>query len=137
VKKDEHRYDDMLNLPHHVSPTRPRMSVQDRAAQFAPFKAMVGLEGEITETARITDEKLEISEEEQEAINEALCEVKENIRLKPRVKILYFSPDSKKEGGAYLAFEGNVKHIDEGAHKLLFTDGTSVFLNDLYELKLL
>jgi hypothetical protein len=106
----------------------------DRASQFAPFKALVGLEGEISETARITQTKLEISEDDVEKINNALQKIKNDILSRPRVKIIYFSPDSKKEGGEYLSYEGNVKHIDEGEHRIFFTDGKSVLLTDLYEL---
>jgi hypothetical protein len=110
------------------------MSVKDRAAQFAPFKAMVGLDGEISETARITDEKLEISEDELESINEALNFIKQNIKLKPLVKVLYFVPDMRKVGGMYLSCEGNVKHIDEGEKKIIFTDGKAIAIADIYEL---
>jgi hypothetical protein len=127
-------YEDIINLPHHVSPDRPKMSATDRAAQFAPFKAMVGLDGEINETARITDEKLEISEDELESINTALQQIKQHIRLKPKVKLLYFVPDRRKAGGMYLTYEGNVKHIDEGEHKIIFTDGKAIAIADIYEL---
>jgi hypothetical protein len=55
---DEHRYDDILYLPHHVSPTRPRMPRSDRAAQFAPFAALTGYETIIEETARLAEEEV-------------------------------------------------------------------------------
>ena len=47
-----HRYEDIIDLPHHVSQTRPRMTRIDRAAQFAPFAALTGYEAVIAETAR-------------------------------------------------------------------------------------
>jgi hypothetical protein len=136
MKRSERDYEDMLDMPHHVSSTRPRMSVQDRAAQFAPFKTMVGLDDEVTEVARITDEKLEISEEEAETINQALQEIAENISSHPKVKILYFCPDRKKAGGEYRSYEGNVKRINEAQEKLIFIDGTTVNINDLYEVNI-
>lgn len=58
-QKDRHRYDDIIGLPHHVSKTRPRMPVQDRAAQFAPFSALTGHKEAVRETARKTEEKAE------------------------------------------------------------------------------
>lgn len=127
-------YDDIINMPHHVSKNRAHMSVQDRAAQFAPFKALVGLDGEISETARQTSERLELSEDELENLNRALQAIKENIRHRPRVKVIYFVPDAKKAGGAYLLYEGNVRHIDEGEGKLCFVNGPSILISDIYEI---
>lgn len=56
--KEEHRYDDILYLPHHRSKDRPHMSLHDRAAQFAPFAALSGHEEAILETARLTQERV-------------------------------------------------------------------------------
>lgn len=56
-------YKDIINLPHHVSKTRPQMSMLDRAAQFSPFAALTGYDAAIKETGRLTDEKIELSEE--------------------------------------------------------------------------
>ena len=44
---DPGRYDDMLDMPHHVSPTRRRMTNLERAAQFAPFAALTGFDDAI------------------------------------------------------------------------------------------
>ena len=65
-------YDDIINLPHHVSPTRQRMSMHDRAAQFAPFAALVGYDDAVAETARLTEARPELDEQEQQAINERI-----------------------------------------------------------------
>ena len=56
------RYDDIINLPHHVSSTRQRMSMHDRAAQFAPFAALVGYDDAVAETARLTESRPELDE---------------------------------------------------------------------------
>ena len=56
------QYDDIINLPHHVSKTRPQMSMVDRAAQFSPFAALTGYDAAIKETGRLTDEKVNLSE---------------------------------------------------------------------------
>ena len=58
-----HKYDDIINLPHHVSKKHPQMSLHDRAAQFSPFAALTGHKAAINETARLTDEKQILSED--------------------------------------------------------------------------
>ena len=56
VQKEATReYDDIIDLPHYVSATRPHMRMIDRAAQFSPFDALTGYDETITETARQTD----------------------------------------------------------------------------------
>ena len=62
-------YDDIINLPHHASSTRPRMSMIDRAAQFSPFAALTGYDAAIKETGRLTDEKIELDEEALNSLN--------------------------------------------------------------------
>ena len=57
------RYDEIINLPHHISKTRPQMPMSDRAAQFAPFAALTGYDAAIKETGRLTDDKIELDEE--------------------------------------------------------------------------
>ena len=57
-------YKDIINLPHHVSSKRPQMPMLDRAAQFSPFAALTGYDDAIHETGRLTDEKIDLSEEE-------------------------------------------------------------------------
>ena len=57
-----HEYDDIIDLPHHVSAERPHMPMTDRAAQFSPFAALTGYDAAIVETARLTDEKRELRE---------------------------------------------------------------------------
>ena len=56
-------YDDIINLPHHVSKKHPQMSLYMRSAQFAPFAALTGYEDAVTETAREVKERIEIDEE--------------------------------------------------------------------------
>lgn len=133
----EGRYDDIISLPYPVSGRRPRMSNHDRAAQFAPFKALVELDGEIAETARFTDERGELSEDQQREINETLCEIKEKLSAMPAVRAVYFRPDAKKKGGAYLTAAGRVRRIDENRKKLLFADGRSVEIGELFEIEIL
>ena len=108
------RYDDIINLPHHVSPTRQRMSMHDRAAQFAPFAALVGYDDAVAETARLTEARPELDEQEQRAINERLAYIADHIDEQPEVFIRYFVPDERKSGGEILEFNGIVRKIANG-----------------------
>ncbi len=57
------KYDDILYMKHHVSEKHPQMSMEARAAQFAPFAALTGFEDEVKKTARLNDERIEMGEE--------------------------------------------------------------------------
>ena len=103
------RYDDIINLPRHVSPTRQRMSMHDRAAQSAPFAALVGYDDAVAETARLTESRPELDEKEQKSINECLAYIANHIKEQPEARIKYFVPDEHKSGGAFIEVSGKVK----------------------------
>lgn len=103
------KYDDIINLPHHVSKKHLPMSVADRAAQFSPFAALTGYEDAIAETARQTTEKIPLSETEEELLNRRMNYLKEHISEHPKIKITYFKADKLKAGGAYLTKTGILK----------------------------
>lgn len=111
--KDEHIYDDIINLPHYQSKKRAHMSLEDRAAQFASFAALTGHEEAIEETARLTEKKIVLDEAAKEAISEKLFEISQSLDKKWNVSITYFKPDRFKDGGVYLTDIGVVKKIDE------------------------
>ena len=73
------KYDDIINLPHHVSATRPHMPMLDRAAQFMPFRALTGYEDAVQETARLTDEKIELTEDEKAILDMRLQKLADEI----------------------------------------------------------
>ncbi len=127
-------YRDIIDLPHRVSETRMPMTIHARAAQFAPFAALMGYEDAIDETARLTEERLELSEDRQAKINECLRIIQENIPARPDVKITLFVPDKLKAGGEYVTVNGHVKHIDECALTVNFTDGRKVPIADIYDI---
>lgn len=129
-----HRYDDLLNLPHPVSQTHPRMSAHDRAAQFSPFAALTGHNAAMEETARLTDQKLEPGEQQLEELNANLQAIQAHIREKPAVQITYFVPDARKSGGEYQTIHGRVRHIDEGTQTLFLTDDSRIPLNNILTL---
>ena len=130
-----HKYDDIINLPHHVSKKHPQMSLHDRAAQFSPFAALTGHKSAINETARLTDEKQILSEDVIAKLNEQLNLIKENIGTNQTVTITYFVPDDKKSGGAYISHTGVVKKIDEYNHTVILTDKTVIPIEQISEMQ--
>lgn len=131
---DPHRYDDMLDLPHHVSPTRPHMSRADRAAQFSPFAALTGFGAAIQETGRLTEERFVPEEDVRRELDERLQLLKEQIQTCPGASFTYFRPDEKKEGGEYVTVVGNVKKIRETDRLVVLTDGTRIPMEDIIEI---
>ena len=130
------KYEKIINLPHHVSKTRARMSTSDRAAQFAPYSALSGYEDAVEETARLTDEKIELDEYEKEGINATLNEL---ISMPPdtRVSLTYFRPDKSKKGGAYITVAGEVGRIDEVTREITIIGISPIKIDDILELRIL
>ena len=128
-------YDDIINLPHPVSKNHPQMPLRDRAAQFAPFAALTGHDAAIKETARLTDERLELSEEVLAQLNEKINIIKNNIGIEQNVSITYFIPDAKKAGGSYVVCSGVVKKVDEYEHTIIMTDQTVIPIEQISGIK--
>ena len=130
------RYDDIINLPHHVSPTRKHMSMHDRAAQFAPFAALVGYDDAVAETARLTETRPELDEQEQRAINERLAFIADHIHEHPEVRIKYFVPDEHKSGGAIVEVSGKTYRISNTDATIVLTNGCKIRLSDIIDLSI-
>lgn len=128
-------YDDMIHLPHPVSKKHPPMPLMDRAAQFAPFAALTGYKDAVKETARLTDKRKELEEDEKAMLSEKLNLVAERMEECPKITITYFRSDGKKEGGAYLTVTGYVKRIDEYERKVCFTDGTKISIEEIFKIE--
>lgn len=124
--KDEHRYDDMINLPHHQSKERVHMSMHDRAAQFAPFAALTGHSAVIKETARLTEDRIEVDEYTKKELNGKLQYILEHLDEEPEVSFTYFVPDKKKSGGAYVTKTGTVKKMQEFERRIVMKDDTEI-----------
>ena len=129
------KYDDIIDLPHHVSKTRPQMSMHGRAAQFSPFAALTGYDDTVKETARLTDRKLELTEEEINDLNLKVQILKEYADTQPFIFVEYFMPDKKKSGGSYVTITGNFRRIDEYAGTLILTSGEEIHLSDIYSIE--
>ena len=128
------RYNDIINLPHHVSSTRAPMSMQDRAAQFSPFAALVGYDDAIRETGRLTDQKIELGEEQLSVLNRKYQILTQHLSNHPEVTIVYFEPDKFKSGGAYLSVTGVVKKIREYEAEIILEDGTVISIESILEI---
>ena len=129
-------YDDIINLQHHQSSKCPHMSNYQRAAQFAPFAALTGYDAAIDETARLTDQKLELSDEQADHLNAQIQRIIENIIDKPQVEITYFVPDNRKSGGEYVTVTGNVRRVDDSNREIVFVDGMTVGIDDVYAIRI-
>ena len=137
MEEKKGKYDDIIDLPHHVSKTRQRMSMIDRAAQFSPFAALVGYEDAVEETARLTDKKIELTEESKLSISEKLRTVSENAEDEMTVRITYFVPDKKKEGGEYVTALGAVKYIDEYDRIVIMADKTVIPIDQIWDVEII
>ncbi len=126
-------YSDIINLPHHTSPNRPRMSLRNRSAQFAPFSALSGYEESILEEGRVTKKKPELSEETKTILNEKLRYLNENKGIE--AQFIYFVKDAKKEGGSFASKIGVIKRLDEVEGVLILTDKTKIKFTDLLDIK--
>ncbi len=125
-------YDDIINLPHPTSPRHPRMPMIDRAAQFTPFQALTGYGAAIQETARITGEKVELTEEEKAVLDEKLRFLADTGN---EAAFTYFQPDGRKSGGAYVTALGAMKKLDPLVGRLTLTDGTAIPIEDILEVE--
>ena len=125
-------YEDIINLPYPQK--RQRMSNTDRGAQFSPFAALTGFEAAITETARLTDRKIELDEGGKALLDEKLRKIEEEIYDRPEVEITYFQLDLRKAGGAYLQKRGRVKKLDAYLRAVVFTDGVIIPIDDISDI---
>lgn len=125
-------YDDIINLPHPTSTKHPRMPMIDRAAQFSPFAALVGHGAAIQETARLTEEKNELTEDEKTLLDEKLRLL---ATTGGEAIFTYFLPDEKKSGGAYAMAVGRLKKLDPLKRCIILTCGTIIPIEDILEIE--
>lgn len=127
-------YDDIIGLPHHTSAKHPRMSILDRAAQFAPFSALSGYGAALAETARLTERRINLTEEELLELDYKQQILMANIDKQPEITVTWFCPDERKEGGEYITTTGKLKRIDKVRRVVVLVDGTEISMDDIYSL---
>lgn len=125
------KYADIINMPHHISERHSQMSREARSAQFAPFAALTGYNDAVKETARLTDERIEIDEGLKLQLNSKLQKIIENIKTTPEITVTYFVYDIKKEGGKYITVKGNVRKIDIDNECIILSDKTKIPINEI------
>lgn len=131
------RYDDIINIPRWNPKSHPRMSEYDRAAQFAPFSALTGYDAMVCETARLTDARTDLDEEQMLALNETLSIIVERLNEHPKVSITWFRKDGRKKGGVYVQTEGTVRNVDIPGRLLILKEGAGISLDDIASIMIL
>ena len=132
MEESRKKYADIIDLPHHQSDTRPKMSNYDHAAQFSPFAALTGHADSIKETARLTDEYSEPSEEMKAIMNEKILFLMEQLENQPEITITFFKPDEKKQGGEYITITGVVKKIKTYERQIQMTTGDLIPIDMIF-----
>ena len=127
-------YDDIIDLPHHVSETRQPMPMEKRAAQFSPFAALTGFEDVVDEEQRLTDSRHEADEERIARIDRCLNFLMQAEYSGIQVTAAYFRKDSRKEGGEYLVYTGEFRYIETSANVLIFADHTKIPVRDIFDI---
>lgn len=131
----EKQYADIINQSRPISTKHPPMSMLNRAAQFSPFAALTGYDAAVQETARLTDEKLELDEYAKSILSDRLQILAEHIDDLPEVMFTYFVPDKKKSGGAYVSVTGRIREIDEYERIVVLENGTKIPIHQIYEIE--
>ena len=127
-----HKYYDIINLPHHRSGKRPKRPLCDRAAQFSPFAALTGYDEAIKESARLTEQRRELSDEKKNELNAKLSLLRIKNSSRTEVNIIYFVPDQKKDGGVYTSVTGAVRRIDDCRRIIIMENQQKIPLDDIW-----
>lgn len=129
-------YDDIINLSPPVSKKHKRMSLHSRAAQFAPFSALTGLDEKVDEAARLTDSRHELTDDEKAILDMNMQIIIDNIDLRPFATIIYFVLDENKSGGAYKTISGKIRRVEETEDTIIFENEEKVKISDIMIIKL-
>ena len=125
------KYDFLLRRGRRISEKHPPMPNRERAAQFAPFAALNGFEEAVDETARLTEQQIELGDGGIEELDRTLRQLAEHAAERPEVSVTWFRPDDRKDGGAYLTWRGSLKKMDMYERKLIFTDRRSIPIDSI------
>lgn len=126
-------YDDIINLSRPIS-KHPRMSLYQRSAQFAPFAALTGYEGQVKETARLTDRRIELDEEMKLILDLKIQVINEMLSCNPEVEITYFIPDTRKDGGRYEIIINNIKKIDNYNEQIVMQNDLKIDIKEIIDI---
>ena len=129
----DHIYDDIIDMPAPSSEKHPRMPIGDRAAQFAPFSAVVGHDDAVREVARVTEKRIELDDEAIRILDQKLHTLCAILVTRPHTTVTYYQSDAKKEGGHYLTADGEFGGInDTNTH--VTVGGIKIPIAQIYEI---
>lgn len=128
------KYEDIINLSRPIS-KHPKMTLYQRSAQFAPFSALTGYEGQVKETARQTYKKIELDEEIKLKLNLKIQIIQEMLHNNPEIEITYYVPDKIKDGGKYETIKNKVKKIDNYNQAIIMQDDLKIDINEIIDIK--
>lgn len=145
---EKNPYEEIIDMQHHISSEHSHMSIYDRAAQFSPFAALTGYDGAVKETARLTNERIELDETEKNILDEKLRILQENLVMnnvksagsnnnsivQNEIEFEFFKPDEHKEGGAYISVRGNVRKIDKYEKIVIMQDGIRIPIEEIIDM---
>ena len=131
------KYDDIINLEHHVSKNHKQMSIYDRSAQFAPFAALTGYDESINEASRITDSRIDLGNDKIEEISRTLSFIHQSNDKNLTISVTYFKADKTKKGGEYKTITGQIKKVDPNEKKLFLSKNTSIDFKDIIDIAIL
>ena len=134
MKKHDGSYEDMMLLSRPALPHRRRMSMTDRAAQFSPFAALVGYDDVLEETSRLTQQRIELDENEKYLLDIRNEKLRQHLGQLPQVTVTYFCPDEQKDGGCYVTVTGRLKNVAPHLDTMYLSDGTVIRVSDIISL---
>ena len=128
------KYEDIINLSRPIS-KHSKMTLYQRSAQFAPFSALTGYEGQVKETARQTYKKIELDEEIKLKLDLKIQIIQEMLHNNPEIEITYYVPDKIKDGGKYETIKNKVKKIDNYNQAIIMQDELKIDINEIIDIK--
>lgn len=133
------KYDDIIDLPRHVSQTHAQMPLLSRAAQFSSFAALTGFDAAVSETARLTETRVELDRDALDALDGTIHALSEASAAggAPEAEFRFFVPDERKDGGRYETLRGAVEKVDAYERRIVLSDGRRLSLEDIVSIELL
>lgn len=126
-------YLDIIGLDGPPETNHPKMTPMARAAQFAPFAALVGFDDMVKESEVRVTEKRELDSGVREEVERRLQVIFDTLDDKREVTITYFVPDGKKEGGKYITARGFIDYIDESDRIIVMENKEVIPFDDIYD----
>ena len=132
--KYDHKYDDIIEMEHHISKKHPQMSLYARSAQFVPFAALTGYEDAVKETGRKVENRIDIGDELKNILDTKIHILTEKTDKRIETTFTYFLPDLTKNGGKYINLTGIVKKIDNYNQRIILEDKTEIPINEIIDI---